>query len=76
MYHGQGDRPIASEFAAYDYAAIARAIGCEGIRVERTETLAGALDRAIGLNKPVVLDVVTSRGPTFREVTSPLATAR
>jgi acetolactate synthase-1/2/3 large subunit len=76
VYHGQGDRPIASEFASYDYAAVARAIGCEGIRVEKPEALAGALDRAIGLNKPVLLDVVTSRGPTFREVTSPLAAAR
>jgi len=73
VYHGQGDRPIASEFVAHDYAGIARAMGCEGVRVEKPEALAGALDRALGANRPVVLDVVTSRGPTFREVTSPLA---
>src|SRR5919202_6031035 len=26
--HGQGERPIASQFASFDYAAIARAMGC------------------------------------------------
>jgi acetolactate synthase-1/2/3 large subunit len=73
VYHGQGDRHIASEFAAFDYAAVARAIGCEGVRVERPEALSDAIDQAVQSERPVVLDVVTSRGPTFREVTSPLA---
>jgi acetolactate synthase-1/2/3 large subunit len=74
VYHGQGERPIASEFGGgFDYAAIARAIGCDAIRVERPEALGDALDRALGSERPVVLDVVTSMKPTFREVTSPLA---
>ena len=71
--HGQGERPIASEFASYDLAAIARAIGCDGIRVEHAQDLAGALSRALGSGRPTVVDVVTSARPTFRDVTSPLA---
>jgi acetolactate synthase-1/2/3 large subunit len=71
--HGQGERPIASEFARYDHAAIARAIGCEGIHVERPDELPEALAFALAANSPAVVDVVTSTRPTFRDVTSPLA---
>jgi acetolactate synthase I/II/III large subunit len=74
VYHGQGDRPIASDFGAgFDYAGIARAMGCDAIRVERPEALGDALDNAIQSERPIVLDVITSLKPTFREVTSPLA---
>lgn len=72
--HGQGARPIASRFADYDHAAIARAIGCEGIRVERPWDLPGALARALSSGRSTVVDVVTSDRPTFRDVASPLAT--
>ena len=34
--------------------------------------LAGALDEALGSNALTVVDVVTSLGPSFRDVTSPL----
>jgi acetolactate synthase-1/2/3 large subunit len=71
--HGQGERPIASRFADYDHAAIARAMGCEGIRVERPGDLPGALARALSSARPTVVDVVTSDRPTFRDVSSPLA---
>ena len=74
VYHGQGDRHIASDFAGgFDYAGIARAMGCESIRVERPEVLGDALDKAIKSERPIVLDVITSMRPTFRDVTSPLA---
>jgi acetolactate synthase-1/2/3 large subunit len=74
VYHGQGDRHIASDFGAgFDYASIARAMGCASERVERPEALGVALDRAMQSERPIVLDVVTSLKPTFREVTSPLA---
>jgi acetolactate synthase-1/2/3 large subunit len=71
--HGQGERPIASEFARYDHAAIARAIGCEGVHVESPDELAEALAFALAADRPAVVDVVTSTRPTFRDVTSPLA---
>jgi len=71
--HGQGTRPIASQFAEYDHAAIGRAMGCEGIRVERVADLPEAIGRAIASGRPTIVDVVTSGDPTFRDVQTPLA---
>jgi acetolactate synthase-1/2/3 large subunit len=73
--HGQGNRPIASTFADMDFAAIARAMGCRGIRVERAEEIGPALHEALSVAEPTVVDVVTSFRPSFRDVTSPLATS-
>jgi acetolactate synthase-1/2/3 large subunit len=70
--HGQGNRSIASTFAEMDFAAIARAMGCRGFRVERPEAIAGALGEALDGSVPAVVDVVTSMRPSFRDVTSPL----
>jgi acetolactate synthase-1/2/3 large subunit len=47
-----------------DYAAIARAMGCNGIRVEDPDRLDAAL--ATGLTertRPTVLDVIVTRDP-------------
>jgi thiamine pyrophosphate-dependent acetolactate synthase large subunit-like protein len=71
--HGQGNRPLASSFADMDFAAVARAMGCRGFRVERPEQIAGALAAALDGGTPAVVDVVTSMRPSFRDVTSPLA---
>jgi acetolactate synthase-1/2/3 large subunit len=71
--HGQGDKPIASKFADYDLAAIARAMGCDGIRVERAGDVASAIATALAGGRPTVVDVVTSGEPTFRDVQTPLA---
>ena len=71
--HGQGNRTIASTFADMDFAAIARAMGCRGIRVERADGIGPALREALDGTAPTVVDVVTSFRPSFRDVTSPLA---
>jgi acetolactate synthase-1/2/3 large subunit len=73
VVHGQGARPIASEFGAFDHAAIAAAMGCEGIRVEHPAELKPSLARALEAGRPAVVDVVTSLRYTFRDVSSPLA---
>jgi acetolactate synthase-1/2/3 large subunit len=70
--HGQGNRTIASTFAEMSFAEIAKAMGVNGIRVERPEEIAGALRDALGSGQPTVVDVVTSFEPSFRDVTSPL----
>ena len=70
--HGQGNRPIASTFAEMDFAAIAEAMGCTGIRVEEPAALGDALAQALAADRPTVVDVVTSFKPSFRDVTSPL----
>src|SRR5262249_18581212 len=70
--HGHANRPAASTFADMDFAAIARAIGCRGIRVERAEAIGPALSEALGCGAPTVVDVATSLRLSFRDVTSPL----
>jgi acetolactate synthase-1/2/3 large subunit len=71
--HGQGNRTIASTFADMDFAAIARAMDCRGVRVERPEQIGPVLSEAFASSEPTVIDVVTSFKPSFRDVTSPLA---
>ncbi|MBU2703915.1 acetolactate synthase-1/2/3 large subunit [Sporomusaceae bacterium BoRhaA] len=46
-----------------DYAAIARAYGVEGIKIEKAADFKPALAKAITLNKPVVLDVSMLNNP-------------
>ena len=74
--HGQGERSIASSFADFDLAAIAQAMGCNGIRVEEPAQLAGALQTALSSDKPTVVDVHTSFSESFHKVTSPLVGER
>src|SRR4029077_16647063 len=50
---------LEGEGVAPDFAAVAGGLGCEGIRVERPEDLADALDAAFAATRPVVLDVRT-----------------
>jgi len=44
-----------------DFAAVARACGIEGIRVDRPEQLKPALERAFSINAPILLDVIMDR---------------
>ena len=52
-----------SDLAETDYARAAEALGCTGIRVERPEQVAPALERAKTLRGPVVIDVIVTRDP-------------
>jgi acetolactate synthase I/II/III large subunit len=53
-----------SDLVEMDYAAIARAMGCNGIRVEDPERLGDALRAGLGeRTRPTVLDVVVTRDP-------------
>jgi len=54
-----GEHTIAVDFTSVDHAAIARACGVHGIRVEKGEDMGAALDEAFALNKPVLIDVIT-----------------
>lgn len=46
-----------------DFAAIARAYGIEGVKIERAEDFKPALETAISANKPVVIDVAMLNNP-------------
>jgi acetolactate synthase-1/2/3 large subunit len=70
VVHGQGERLIASEFADFDLAAIARSMGCDGIRVNSPQQLASALRAAMGSTRPTLIDAVSSRDQSFQKITS------
>lgn len=55
-----GGRVVGTLLAHSDYAAMARAFGLHGERVEKAEDLRGALERALA-NAPALVDVVTSQ---------------
>ncbi len=46
-------------FPEVNFAKVAESFGCAGIRVEKPGELNAALKKAISMNKPVVVDVVT-----------------
>jgi len=55
-----GGRVVGTTLRHSDYAAMARALGAHGERVEKPEDLEGAIRRALA-NTPAVVDVVTSQ---------------
>jgi len=71
VLHGSG--PFAAEFKDWDHAAIGRAMGCRGVRVEDPAALAPALHDALAARQPTVIDVRTSLEVTFADITSQLA---
>jgi acetolactate synthase-1/2/3 large subunit len=71
VLHGSG--PFAAEFKDFDHAAIARAMGCRGVRVTDPDAIGPALKEAIAARVPTVIDVRTSLKVSFADITSPLA---
>ena len=71
VLHGSG--PFAAKFKDFDHAAIARAMGCRGTRVEDPAALAPALREALAARAPTVIDVRTSLEVNFADITSQLA---
>ncbi len=53
----------ASDLAETNFANVATALGCNGIRVEDPSELAAALKRSLTLKGPTVIDVVVTRDP-------------
>jgi acetolactate synthase-1/2/3 large subunit len=53
----------ASDLAETNYASVAEAMGCQGVRVESPGQLAGALKSAMATRGPSVVDVVVTRDP-------------
>ncbi|MBV8132650.1 MAG: thiamine pyrophosphate-binding protein, partial [Alphaproteobacteria bacterium] len=61
MFRG---RYQSSDLVEMDYAAIARAMGCAGIRVEDPDGLGAALREGLAeRSRPTVLDIVVTRDP-------------
>ena len=59
-----GGRSQSADLNEMDYAAIARAMGCGGIRIEDPEALSSALRQGMEeRDRPTVIDVVVTRDP-------------
>jgi acetolactate synthase-1/2/3 large subunit len=53
----------ASDLAETNYAQVAKALGCTGIRVETPDAMGPAIAQAFETRGPVVIDVVVTRDP-------------
>ncbi|GAB3200740.1 acetolactate synthase large subunit [Nocardioides hungaricus] len=68
VLHGSRGAAEVAESAPFDFAAIARAIGCDGHAVTDVQQLDQHLGSIAGLTRPLVLDVAISRDVTFRDL--------
>jgi acetolactate synthase-1/2/3 large subunit len=66
-----GGRVVGTLLAHSDYAAMARALGAQGERVEKPEDLPGAIERALAA-APALVDVVTSQTVVSSDATKGL----
>jgi acetolactate synthase-1/2/3 large subunit len=65
------EMPHVAEFSPIDFAMLARSYGADGVRVDDAPGLAKAIERGLGSTKPFVIDVATSREPSFYEIYNP-----
>ena len=65
-YHGG----VTRQAGEFDFAAIARAIGCEGVRPTNVEELDAALETCAHTDRPFVVDATTSLEKSFLDVQS------
>jgi acetolactate synthase-1/2/3 large subunit len=63
---------VGTQLQYADHAAMARAFGLHGERVERAENLAGAIERALA-NRPALLDVIVTPEAASSDAKSGLA---
>ncbi|MCL4369278.1 MAG: thiamine pyrophosphate-dependent enzyme, partial [Actinobacteria bacterium] len=54
--HGDGEF-FGVDFSTIDHAAVARAFGMQGLRVDRAADLEGTLEAAIASGRPTLIDV-------------------
>lgn len=53
-----------SDLSRIEFAKVAEGLGCVGMKVEKPGDLTGALEKALGLGRPVVLEVITDSTTT------------
>lgn len=60
--------PFAAQFHDFDHAAIARSMGCHGVKVSSPEELSNALRDAMLQDKPSVIDVRISSNVSYKDL--------
>jgi acetolactate synthase-1/2/3 large subunit len=73
VLHGMGERAVAAGFDEFDHAAIARSIGCDGVRIDSTDALRTAFESIGQRTKPFVIDIPTSLKTSFKDIVQSLA---
>ena len=69
QFHMMNGRVMASEFVETDFAQIARAFGCQGVRIDSPDDLEPAISQALGASVPTVIDAITEPNePHFKIV--------
>ncbi|OLO37026.1 hypothetical protein BTR23_14915 [Alkalihalophilus pseudofirmus] len=71
--NAQEDRVIASTYPDYNFSEIARSFGCNGVKIDKAEDLAPAIEKAFETGKTTVIDVVTSNEESYKKIMSKLA---
>ena len=72
VLHGMGSKPVAATLSTFDNAAIARAIGWEGVRPESVDELVDAVGRLWSLERPLLIDVPVGLASSFRDIVDPI----
>jgi len=73
--NAQGETKIASEFEDIQFADIATSMGCEGYIVREGAELKNIFEKALKVERPVVIDVKTTDDESYKKVMSSLATS-
>jgi acetolactate synthase-1/2/3 large subunit len=63
--------PHATHFGDFDHGAIARGMGCRGLKISDPGALGPAIREAVSSKTPTVIDVVTSANVSFRAALAP-----
>jgi acetolactate synthase-1/2/3 large subunit len=64
-----GPKSVAADLIDFDHAAIARSLGCDGVRVTSADELKSALVAAVAAkDRPFIIDVPTSMATSFLDV--------
>jgi acetolactate synthase-1/2/3 large subunit len=72
VLHGMGQKTVATDLGTFDYASIARAMGCDAVRPTSIDELSDALERLPSLRRPLVIDVPTGLATSFRDILDPI----
>jgi acetolactate synthase I/II/III large subunit len=69
VVHAMGPKSVAADLIDFDHAAIARSLGCDGVRVSNAEEFKDALASAVAAkDRPFIIDVPTSMATSFLDV--------
>ena len=64
------DKPSSVSFVLTDYAKIAAAFGCSGVRVENPEEIGFVLKEALSVREPIVVDIAINQDESILRIQS------